>query len=81
MYRFKSVSAASAESGVREVAIPGESSGYSSYQKWIQALGLRLPGWRIRTVSVRKDNLIPLFKYGVDLDGLEGPTITLIREN
>ena len=51
----------------------------STFQMRIQAFAERLPGWGTRTIAVEAPRLVPLFSYSINLDGPDGPAITLGR--
>ena len=76
MYRWSSVGAA--EGSGEHIALPNDRDGNSRFQMWLQSIGESLPGWESRILALESDRLLPLFKYGIFLDGEGGPRIELM---
>ncbi len=76
MYRFDSVSAAGNDKVT--VSLDNHRTAGSSFQKWLQHIGVMLPGWDAVPLTVEADRLLPLFRYAIYLTGENGPRIELV---
>jgi hypothetical protein len=81
MYRLTHISPLVPDDGasvnlMSDGAVSGDPGG--KFQSWLQNLFLKLPGWKVSSLTIESDRLLPLFKYAVFLGGQDGPAITLV---
>ena len=81
MYRFAGLYSASSPEGTSDLSSRSVDNFATRYQRWIQRLATRLPGWQSELLEIRTERLLPFFKYAVFLGDDNDLRIELIRPN